>query len=175
MDDSDCRARKRAIRQRERGADRSLEGIGRSAVIGEKTYGKGVVQAFNQFKDGSVLSLTEAQWKTPGGTWINKTGVSPDFAVELPAYTKLRPLAIGTDMKVGSYGEDVKTLQLMLKELGYAPTGQEGMFDKQTAEALRKFQTAEKLEATGSFNDKTGYQAAGAAAREAWTEDSQLH
>ncbi|CAM4468224.1 carboxyl-terminal processing protease [Paenibacillus endophyticus] len=145
-----------------------------ATVIGEKTYGKGVVQAFNQFKDGSVLSLTEAQWKTPGGTWINKTGVSPDFAVELPAYTQLRPLAIGTEMKVGSYGEDVKTLQLMLKELGYTPTGQEGMFDKDTAEALRKFQTAEKLEATGSFNDKTGYQLLSKLREKLAKEDSQL-
>ncbi|MDQ8736054.1 S41 family peptidase [Paenibacillus sp. LHD-38] len=145
-----------------------------AVVIGEKTYGKGVVQAFNQFKDGSVLSLTEAQWKTPGGTWINKTGVSPDFDVALPAYTELRPLAIGTDMKVGSYGEDVKTLQLMLKELGYTPAGQEGMFDEQTSEALRKFQTAEKLEATGSFNDKTGYQLLKRLREKLAKEDSQL-
>jgi len=143
-------------------------------VIGEKTYGKGVVQAFNQFKDGSVLSLTEAQWKTPGGTWINKTGVSPDIKVTLPAYTQLRPLAIGTDMKVGSYGEDVKTLQLMLKELGYTPTGQQGMFDRQTAEALSKFQSAEKLEATGSFNDKTGYQLLERLREKLGREDSQL-
>jgi len=143
-------------------------------VIGEKTYGKGVVQAFNQFKDGSVLSLTEAQWKTPGGTWINKTGVSPDIAVALPEYTKLRPLAIGTHMKIGNYGEDVKTLQVMLKELGYSPTGQEGMFDKQTAQALSKFQAAEKLEATGSFNDKTGYKLLERLREKLGREDSQL-
>ncbi|WP_138752703.1 S41 family peptidase [Paenibacillus sinopodophylli] len=144
------------------------------AVIGQKTYGKGVVQAFNQFKDGSVLSLTEAQWKTPGGTWINKTGVSPDYAVELPAYTQLRPLAIGTEMKLGSYGEDVKTLQQMLKELGYSPIGQEGLFDQDTAEALRKFQIAEKLEATSSFNDKTGYKLLERLREKLAKEDSQL-
>jgi carboxyl-terminal processing protease len=145
-----------------------------AVVVGEKTYGKGVVQAFNQFKDGSVLSLTEAQWKTPNGTWINKQGVSPDVAVALPAFTQLRPLAIGTDMKVGSYGEDVKTLQQMLKELGYAPNGQEGMFDEKTEEALSQFQKAEKLEATGSFNDKTGYQLLERLREKLGREDSQL-
>ncbi|OMF38717.1 peptidase S41 [Paenibacillus sp. FSL H8-0548] len=145
-----------------------------AVVVGEKTYGKGVVQAFNQFKDGSVLSLTEAQWKTPGGTWINKTGVSPDFAVALPAYTQLSPLAIGTDMKLGSYGEDVKTLQLMLKELGYAPTGEEGMFDEETSVAISKFQEEEKLEATGSFNDKTGYRLLEKLREKLAREDSQL-
>ncbi|WP_028612122.1 S41 family peptidase [Paenibacillus harenae] len=145
-----------------------------AAVIGEKTYGKGVVQAFNQFKDGSVLSLTEAQWKTPGGTWINKQGVSPDYAVELPAYTKLRPLAIGSDLKTGSYGEDVKTLQTMLEVLGYGPTGQEGFFDEQTKDAIRSFQSAEKLEATGEFNDKTGYQLLDRLREKLKREDDQL-
>ncbi|MBD2867714.1 S41 family peptidase [Paenibacillus arenilitoris] len=145
-----------------------------ASVIGEKTYGKGVVQAFNQFKDGSVLSLTEAQWKTPAGTWINKQGVAPDYAVELPAYTKLRPLAIGTELKVGSYGEDVKTLQTMLEELGYGPAGRDGLFDEQTAEAIRGFQTAEKLEATGAFNDKTGYQLLERLREKLKKEDSQL-
>lgn len=145
-----------------------------ATVIGEKTYGKGVVQAFNQFKDGSVLSLTEAQWKTPGGTWINKTGVSPDYAVALPDYAQLKPLAIGSDMKAGSYGEEVKTLQLMLKELGYGPTGQEGLFDEQTAEAISKFQSDEKLKVSGQFNDKTGYQLLDRLREKLEREDSQL-
>ncbi|MCA0757446.1 peptidoglycan-binding protein [Paenibacillus sp. N4] len=145
-----------------------------ASVIGEKTYGKGVVQAFNQFDDGSVLSLTEAQWKTPGGTWINKEGVMPDYAVELPAYTNLRPLAIGTDMAAGSYGEDVKTLQQMLKELGYGPAGQEGLFDERTEAAVRAFQKAEKLEVTGEFNDKTGYRLLELLREKLHREDSQL-
>jgi carboxyl-terminal processing protease len=63
---------------------------------------------------------------------------------------------------------------MMLKELGYSPTGQEGMFDKQTAEALSKFQTAEKLEATGSFNDKTGYKLLERLREKLGREDSQL-
>lgn len=145
-----------------------------AVVIGQKTYGKGVVQAFNQYKDGSVLSLTEAQWKTPGGTWINKACVTPDIAVELPSYTKLRPLAIGSDLKLGSYGEDVKTLQQMLNVLGYGPAGKEGLFDAQTVIAIKSFQSAEKLETTGSFNDKTGYQLLNRLREKLGREDSQL-
>ncbi|WP_424767168.1 S41 family peptidase [Paenibacillus sp. sgz302251] len=145
-----------------------------ATVIGEKTYGKGVVQAFNQFKDGSVLSLTEAQWKTPAGTWLNETGVMPDIEVELPAYTKLRPLAIGTDMKLGSYGEDVKTLQLMLRELGYEPVGQEGYYDEQTEKGIRSFQEAEQLEVTGEFDDKTGYLLLDRLREKLEREDNQL-
>ncbi|GGG76794.1 S41 family peptidase [Paenibacillus radicis (ex Gao et al. 2016)] len=145
-----------------------------ATVIGEKTYGKGVVQAFQQFKDGSVLSLTEAQWKTPGGTWIHKAGVTPDVVVALPSYASLRPLPIGGDMKKGSYGEDVKTLQTMLNVLGYADTGQPGLFDAQTEQALRRFQNDQKLTASGAFNDKTAYRLLEELNKKLEQEDTQL-
>ncbi|MBH5317444.1 peptidoglycan-binding protein [Paenibacillus sp. GSMTC-2017] len=143
-------------------------------VIGEKTYGKGVVQAFNQFKDGSVLSLTEAQWKTPGGVWINKEGVAPDHVVALPDFAKLRPLSVGVEMKRGSYGDDVKTLQSMLKELGYAPVGADGVFDEVTESALKGFQAAEGLTVTGQFDDKTGYRLIELLRAKLEKEDTQL-
>ncbi|GKU75976.1 S41 family peptidase [Paenibacillus sp. L3-i20] len=145
-----------------------------AVVIGEKTYGKGVVQAFNQFPDGSVLTLTEAQWKTPGGVWINKEGVAPDHVVPLPDYATLRPLAIGVEMKRGSYGDDVKTIQTMLKELGYGPVGAEGVFDVETENALKKFQSAEGLQATGQFDDKTGYRLIELLRTKLEKEDTQL-
>lgn len=128
-----------------------------AVVVGEKTYGKGVVQSFQEFPDGSVLSLTEAQWKTPGGALINNQGVTPDVEAALPAYASLRPLATGVKLKRGSFGDDVKTLQTMLNTLGYGPAGEEGLFDEATEMALIGFQTDERLEATGEFSDKTGY------------------
>lgn len=152
----------------------ALKESGGAVVIGEKTFGKGIVQAFQQFKDGSVLSLTEAQWKTPNGTWIHKAGVTPDEVVALPAYASLSPLPIGSELKVGSYGEDVKTLQLMLKELGYVPVGSVGLFDEETEAALRKFQTAEKLAVSGEFNDQTAYRLIELLSKKLDSEDSQL-
>ncbi|MFF2888995.1 S41 family peptidase [Paenibacillus sp. NPDC057967] len=143
-------------------------------VVGETTYGKGVVQAFREFPDGSVLSLTEAQWKTPGGTWINKQGVAPDYEVSLPEYAKVRPLATGSKMQKGSYGDNVITLQIMLRELGYGPLGKEGVFDEQTEAALKAFQSAEGLEATGVFNDKTGYRLVELLREKLAKEDTQL-
>ncbi|SFF37872.1 carboxyl-terminal processing protease [Paenibacillus algorifonticola] len=145
-----------------------------ATVVGEKTYGKGVVQAFEQFKDGSVLSLTEAQWKTPGGTWIHKVGVMPNEVVSLPAFASLRPLPVGSELKNGSYGEDVKTLQSMLKELGYASVGKDGLFDEQTEAAMRAFQKAEKLDVTGSLNDKTAYKIVELLKEKLEKEDTQL-
>lgn len=126
-------------------------------IVGQQTFGKGVVQLFSPYKDGSVLILTEAQWKTPGGVWINKEGVKPDYTVELPAYASLRPLSLGVKLKIGSYGEDVRTLQVMLQELGYGPVGAEGVFQEETKAALLQFQQDEGIGDSGEFDDKTGY------------------
>jgi carboxyl-terminal processing protease len=128
-----------------------------ATLVGEKTYGKGVVQGYKQYKDGSVISLTEAQWKTPGGTWINKQGVTPDHVVELPEYASLHQPPLGTELAKGSYGDEVKLLQGMLNTLGYGPSGQDGLFDAQTETALRKFQSENGLKSNGKFADATSH------------------
>lgn len=128
-----------------------------ATLVGEKTYGKGVVQGFKQYKDGSVISLTEAQWKTPGGTWINKQGVMPDHVVELPEFASLHQPPLGTELAKGSFGEEVKLLQGMLNALGYGPSGQDGLFDDQTDAALRQFQSDQGMPSNGKFGDATSY------------------
>ncbi len=50
-------------------------------VIGEQTFGKGVVQRLISFSDGSSLKVTIAKWYSPNGTNINKTGIKPDKVV----------------------------------------------------------------------------------------------
>jgi len=52
-------------------------------VIGQKSYGKGVVQQLINFKDGSQLKVTVAGWYRPNGQNINHKGITPDQAVIL--------------------------------------------------------------------------------------------
>lgn len=54
----------------------------RATVIGEKSFGKGTVQQIVQFKDGSSLKMTIAEWKTPSERKIDGVGVQPDIAVD---------------------------------------------------------------------------------------------
>lgn len=54
-------------------------------VIGETTYGKGVIQALYQLADGSGLKLTIEEYLTPNSNKINKVGVTPD--IEVKGYT----------------------------------------------------------------------------------------
>ena len=59
----------------------ALQDRGRATLIGEISFGKGVVQTFIDLSDGSGLKLTIAKWLTPNGRWIHKTGLTPDIAV----------------------------------------------------------------------------------------------
>ncbi len=52
-------------------------------IIGEKSYGKGVVQRLVNFKDGSELKVTIASWYRPNGQNINHKGITPDQKVVL--------------------------------------------------------------------------------------------
>ena len=51
---------------------------GRAKLIGEKTYGKGLVQAVRVLSDGSGMTVTIAKYLTPNGTDIHKNGIDPD-------------------------------------------------------------------------------------------------
>jgi carboxyl-terminal processing protease len=58
----------------------ALKDYGAATLVGEKTFGKGVVQKLEdlqQTKDG-VLKVTVAKWYTPNGNNIHKQGIVPD-------------------------------------------------------------------------------------------------
>ncbi|QHW33258.1 S41 family peptidase [Paenibacillus rhizovicinus] len=135
----------------------ALKDTAGAQVVGEKTFGKGIVQNFNQLKDGSVLKLTEAQWRTPDGQWIHKKGIDPNVVVAAPDYALLPRLDAGLKLTVGDYGDKVVTVQKMLQTIGY-DTGQgSGIYDAATSEAVRSFQQKESLPVTGDMNDLTAY------------------
>lgn len=52
-------------------------------LLGEKSYGKGVVQRIINFNDGSELKVTVASWYRPNGENINHQGIKPDKAAAL--------------------------------------------------------------------------------------------
>ncbi|HET8709378.1 MAG TPA: S41 family peptidase [Candidatus Saccharimonadales bacterium] len=54
-----------------------------ATLIGEKSYGKGVVQQIINFGDGSELKVTVASWYRPNGQNINHKGITPDQKVSL--------------------------------------------------------------------------------------------
>ncbi len=60
----------------------ALKDYGLAKLVGEKTYGKGSVQALNSLKAGEMLRVTVAKWYTPNGQNIDGEGIKPDKEVE---------------------------------------------------------------------------------------------
>jgi carboxyl-terminal processing protease len=65
----------------------ALKDNGRAQIIGEKTFGKGLIQSLFDLSDGSGLAVTVAKYETPNHIDINRLGIIPDQVVPLDAIT----------------------------------------------------------------------------------------
>jgi len=57
----------------------ALKDLKRAIIVGETTFGKGVVQTPMPLPDGSALWLTTAKYYTPGKQVIQEKGIAPDI------------------------------------------------------------------------------------------------
>lgn len=60
----------------------AIKDHGTGTLIGEQSYGKGVVQSLFDLKDGSALKVTISKYYSPNGYSINGVGITPDIEVE---------------------------------------------------------------------------------------------
>jgi carboxyl-terminal processing protease len=76
----------------------ALQDNHRAVVVGEKTFGKGLVQSVRGLSDGSGMTVTIAKYLTPNGRDIHKHGIDPDVRAKLSAQEaqKLRLEDLGT-------------------------------------------------------------------------------
>ena len=59
----------------------ALQDNGRALLVGEKTFGKGLIQSLFELPDGAGLAVTVAKYETPSHKDINKLGIQPDRVV----------------------------------------------------------------------------------------------
>jgi len=63
----------------------ALQDHDRAAVIGTRTYGKGIVQTFYRLNsNGGWVKITTDAYYTPNDVCIHGVGITPDMTVELP-------------------------------------------------------------------------------------------
>ena len=55
----------------------------RATIIGETTFGKGVVQIVERFEGNTGFKLTTSQYFTPNGVNIHGVGIAPDIEIKL--------------------------------------------------------------------------------------------
>jgi carboxyl-terminal processing protease len=52
-------------------------------LVGQKTFGKGLVQSVRGLSDGSGMTVTIAKYLTPSGRDIHKHGITPDVQAKM--------------------------------------------------------------------------------------------
>ncbi len=118
-------------------------------LVGERTYGKGTVQAVLEFKNGSGIKLTIGEYLPPGGQSLDRKGLIPDVYVP-PQETVLpkKPEATRT-LRRGMVGLDVLAVQEALAFIGYNVGKPDGIFGPRTETAVKTFQRGISRPATG--------------------------
>ena len=61
----------------------ALQDNNRAILVGQKTFGKGLVQSVRGLSDGSGMTVTIAKYLTPNGRDIHKFGIKPDITAKL--------------------------------------------------------------------------------------------
>ncbi|MBD0266370.1 MAG: S41 family peptidase, partial [Tolypothrix sp. Co-bin9] len=72
----------------------ALQDNGRAQLVGETTFGKGLIQSLFELSDGSGLAVTIAKYETPQHRDINKLGIKPDKVISQAAINREQ---IGTE------------------------------------------------------------------------------
>ena len=67
----------------------AIKDYGVGTLVGETTYGKGIVQTIFSLKDGTGMKLTIEDYYLPSGKSIHKVGVAPDVEIDLPEELKM--------------------------------------------------------------------------------------
>lgn len=111
-------------------ASGALKDNGRAILVGQRSYGKGLVQGITRLEDDSGINYTIARYLTPNETDINNKGITPDISIELSDkdYTEAKgPWWLDPDGPSKSrQPEDLQDLQLkravdVLKEKLHSP------------------------------------------------------
>lgn len=122
----------------------ALQDSGVGYVIGETTYGKGVIQNVLSLPSGDAFKITTGHYLTRGGHDINNKGIEPDEyiinskkPIDLSRY---ETFDYATKWKVGDSGKGVLAAKQRLYILGYYGGEINETFDAGLESAVYKFQ-----------------------------------
>ncbi len=88
----------------------------RGTVIGEKTFGKGIVQQIIPLETKDAIKLTIAQYFTPKGNYIHEKGIEPDIKVEMEELLTLKGYA--NDSEQARKNREKEIEEILVKDKG---------------------------------------------------------
>ncbi len=118
-------------------------------LIGDKTYGKGVIQQMYKIWDGCAFKITTGKYFTRNGKDINGNGIEPDEVV----YNSTRRIDLSRYQtfdyiekpQVGTVSKNVRAGKERLSALGYYMGSINDTFDEEFAKAVCTFQENNEL------------------------------
>lgn len=129
-----------------------------TTIVGEKTFGKGVVQSNYLLSNGeAAIKMTTSKWLSPNGVWVNGEGISPDYEVFLDDvfYYEGEGMEENEVFEFDDVADQVSLAQMSLDFLGYDVSRTDGYFDEELVETLKVFQKEHSLKETGTLNQET--------------------
>ena len=128
-------------------------------LVGDKTYGKGVIQQMYEIWDGCAFKVTTGKYFTRNGKDINGNGIEPDEYVD----NETRPIDITryevfdykTKPQRGDTSLNVKAAKQRLRLLGYYSGEINDTFDGAAESAVYRFQEDNDLFAYGILDIST--------------------
>ncbi len=137
----------------------ALSESGAGILVGEQSYGKGVIQSMFQMTDGTAFKVTTGKYFTRNGNDINGGGIEPDEYVEneirLIDLTRYKTFDYKTKQSVGHTSQNVQAAKERLKILGYYFGNVNDSFDEALAVAITDFQADNELYPYGVLDIST--------------------
>ena len=106
----------------------ALQDLDRAVLIGQNTFGKGLVQGTRFFEDGSSIYITAARYHLPSGRCIQKKNYNKNYNLGLPSNLtnnkiffslNKRPLknanGVSPEIKLGHKSEELMIFQVIEK------------------------------------------------------------
>ena len=153
----------------------ALISLGYLSGTADGNYGDKTVKAVKAFQKANGLTEDgtageQTQRVLYGG---NAKKANSKATAEPQSATATAAPANNDVLKVGSKGNDVKSLQQKLIELGYLSGSADGVYGNKTAAAVRAYQKAQKLTADGVAGSKTLASLSGTSASKAADNSSK--
>ena len=107
----------------------ALQDNRRAVLVGQKTFGKGLVQSVRGLSDGSGMTVTIAKYLTPNGRDIHKHGINPDVPAKMT---------------------DQEAQRLRLEDLGTRKDSQYSVAESALTKRLRKLSDSNSYDSTST-------------------------
>ncbi|MCR4633044.1 MAG: PDZ domain-containing protein [Erysipelotrichaceae bacterium] len=126
-------------------------------LVGDTTYGKGVIQTNRILRNGGVLKLTTYYWYSPDGVSIDQVGIVPDEEVRMPDiyYEYYFDMEDDETYAYDSVSDATAVSQKALAYLGYDVSRSDGYFDEQTLNAIDAYKADHGLAGQGILDQET--------------------